>query len=538
MSKPATSAASKGPAKTEQAFTRSEKQKDVRTSNIAASKALADVVRTSLGPRGMDKMIQDSKGEVLITNDGATIMKQMEVVHPTAKMLVEISKAQDIEAGDGTTSVVVIAGALLSACDILLEKGIHPTIISEGFQLALDKALTILETLKAPVDLADKEALRTCVTTSLSSKVVSQNSDILAPIAVDAVLKIIDPAIADNVDLKDIKIVKKLGGTIDDTELVDGLLFSHNKASHSAGGPTRIKEPKLALVQFCLSAPKTDIENSIVIKDYSAMDRILKEERKYIAGLIKQIEKSGANVLLIQKSILRDATNDLSLHFLAKKGIMVVKDIEREDIEFISKTLGCVPVAHIDHLTPDKLGKAAMIEEVTLSDDSKVLKVSGVANNKTVSILVRGSNNLLLDEADRSLHDALCVVRSLVKNKGIVPGGGAPEIEISQKLAEYSRTLTGVESLVVRAFGDALEVIPYTLAENAGLNPIVVVTELRNRHIKGEKDCGINVKRGICDNMVRENVTQPALVTQSALTLATECVRMILKIDDLVLSAR
>jgi len=243
-------------------------------------------------------------------------------------------------------------------------------------------------------------------------------------------------------------------------------------------------------------------------------------------------------VVLIQKSILRDAVNDLSLHFLAKKGIMVVKNIEREEVEFISKTIGAIPVAHVDHLTPDKLGKAGMIEEVTLSDDSKVLKVTGVHGAKTMSILCRGSNGLVLDEAERSLHDALCVVRALVKNRGIVPGGGAPEIEISQKVAEYSRTLSGVESLVVRAYADALEVIPYTLAENAGLNPIVVVTELRNRHIKGEKECGINVKRGICDNMVRENVTQPALVTQSALTLATECVRMILKIDDLVMTAR
>jgi len=523
---------------TESTFGASEKQKDVRTSNIAAAKALADVIRTSLGPRGMDKMIQDPKGEVLITNDGATIMKQIEVVHPTAKMLVDISKSQDIEAGDGTTTVVVIAGALLGACQILLDKGIHPTVISEGFQLALDKALTILETLKTPIDLADKEALVNCVITSLSSKVVSSNSDVLAPLAVESVLHCLNPAIPNNVDLRDIKIVKKLGGTIEDTEMVEGLVFAHNKPSHSAGGPTRIKDPKIALVQFCLSAPKTDIENSIVIKDYSAMDRILKEERRYIAGMIKQIEKSGANVLLIQKSILRDATNDLSLHFLAKKGIMVVKDIERDEIEFISKTIGAIPVAHIDHLTADKLGKAGLIEECSLGDDSKILKVTGVQGAKTVSILVRGSNQLILDETDRSLHDALCVVRALVKNRGTVPGGGAPEVEIAQKLAEHSRTLSGVDSLVVRAFADALEVVPYTLSENAGLNPIVVVTELRNRHIKGEKECGINVKRGICDNMVRENVTQPALVTQSALTLATECVRMILKIDDLVMAAR
>jgi len=295
------------------------------------------VIRTSLGPRGMDKMIQDSKGEVIITNDGATILKQMDVVHPTAKMMVEISKAQDVEAGDGTTSVVVIAGALLHSCSLLLEKGIHPTTISEGFQIALEKSLEILKTIQTEIDLGDRESLITCVNTSLSSKVVSSYSSLLSPIAVDAVLKIIDPTVDRNVDLKDIKIVKKLGGTIDDTRLVDGLVFPNQKPAHSAGGPTRIKDAKIALIQFCLSSPKTDIENNIVVNDYQAMDRILKEERKHIANLVKKICASGANVLLIQKSILKDATNDLSLHFLAKKGIMVVKDIEREDVEFISK---------------------------------------------------------------------------------------------------------------------------------------------------------------------------------------------------------
>jgi T-complex protein 1 subunit delta len=530
----AQSKASKG----ENVFNKSEKTQEVRRGNITAAKAVSDVVRTSLGPRGMDKMIQDAKGEVLITNDGATILKQIEVVHPTAKMLVEISKAQDIEAGDGTTSVVVVAGALLSATELLLEKGIHPTIISEGFQVALNKALEILQTICSPVDLADRDSLIKCVVTALSSKVVSSNSDLLAPIAVDAVMKIIDAKTATTVDLKDIKIVKKLGGTIDDTELVEGLVFAHNKPSHSAGGPSKVANPKIALIQFCVSSPKTDVENNIVVKDYSAMDRLLKEEKKYIAEMVKKISESGCNVLLIQKSILRDATNDLSLHFLAKKNIMVVKDVDREDIEFISKTIGAIPVAHIDHLTADKLGKADLIEEVSLSDDSKILKVSGTKNSKTITILVRGSNHLVIDEADRSIHDALCVVRSLVKNRGLIPGGGAPEVEISQKLAQFSTQLSGVESLVVRAYADALEVIPYTLAENAGLNPIVIVTELRNKHIKGQKYAGINVKKGITDDMMAENVVQPALVTQSALTLATEVVRMILKIDDMVISAR
>lgn len=522
--KSATKTSSSGQGKGDM-FNKSEKQKDIRSTNITAAKAVSDVVRTSLGPRGMDKMIQDSRGEVLITNDGATILKQMEVVHPTAKMLVEISKSQDVEAGDGTTSVVVLAGALLEACRVLLDKGIHPTTISESFQEALTQSLEILKTISRPVDLADKEMLIKCVNTSLSSKVVSSYSDQLSPIAVEAVLKIIDPKTAINVDLRDIKIVKKLGGTIEDTELVEGLVFTSNKISRSAGGPSKIVNPKIALIQFCVSPPKTDIENSINVKDYSAMDRIMKEERTYIVELVKKIAKSGANVLLIQKSILRDATTDLSLHFLAKKGIMVVKDIEREEVEFISKTIGAVPVAHVDQLTPEKLGTAKLIEEVTLSDDSKVLKVTGVnPNAKTVTLLIRGSNNLVIDEADRSLHDALCVIRSLVKNRGLISGGGAPEIEIAQKLSEYSRKLRGVDSICVRAYAEALEIIPYTLAENAGLNPIMVVTELRNRHANGEKDSGISLRRnGISEDMSKENVLQPTLITQSALSLSTEC---------------
>jgi T-complex protein 1 subunit delta len=362
----------------------------------------------------------------------------------------------------------------------------------------------------------------------------------LSPLAVDAVMRIIDPKVDQNVDLRDIKVVKKLGGTIDDTELVEGIVFTSNKPSHSAGGPTRIKDAKIALLQFTLSSPKTDVENSVVVDNYQAMDRILKEERKYIADLVKKIVASGANVLLIQKSILRDAVNDLSLHFLAKKNIMVVKDIEREDVEFISKTLGCIPVAHIDHLNAEKLGKAELVEESRLSDDSKVLKITGTSkSSKTVTILVRGSNGLVIDEAERSIHDALCVVRSLIKSRGLIPGGGAPEIEISQQLAEYARTLQGAEQLCVRAYADALEIIPYTLAENAGLNPITVVTELRNKHLKGNKYAGISIRKStVSDDISKENVLQPTLVTYSALTLATECVRMILKIDDLVISAR
>ena len=515
----------------------SEKARDVRSTNIIAARAVADVVRTSLGPRGMDKMIQDQRGRVLITNDGATILKQMSVIHPTAKMLVEISAAQDIEAGDGTTSVVVMAGALLKASQELLNKGIHPAAISDGFSVALEKAKEIIEGMGTPVDLNDREILIQNCVTCLSSKVVSANSDVLAPMAVDAVLKIIDKENDTNVDLNNIKVSMKLGGTVDDSELIDGLCFTENQVSHFAGGPTRITDAKIGVIQFCMSAPKTDLENNVVVNDYTAMDRILKEEKKYIVNLVKKVVATGCNVLLIQKSILRDAVNDLALHFLAKKGIMVIKDIDREDVSFICKTINAVPVPHIDQFTKDKLGTASLVEEASAGSDKKVVKVTGCpVQNKTVSILVRGSNQLVLEEAERSLHDALCVVRALVKKRFLVPGGAAVEMEVSQKLQAHSREIFGTDSYCVRQYGECLELIPYTLAENAGLDPISFVTELRNKHIQGNKFDGLNIKRNKIMNMLDDNVIQPSLVSLSALTLATECVRMILKIDDIVMT--
>ncbi|CAO2640814.1 T-complex protein 1 subunit delta [Lemmus lemmus] len=507
-----------------------DKPAQIRFSNISAAKAVADAIRTSLGPKGMDKMIQDGKGDVTITNDGATILKQMQVLHPAARMLVELSKAQDIEAGDGTTSVVIIAGSLLDSCTKLLQKGIHPTIISESFQKALEKGLEILTGMSRPVQLSDRETLLNSATTSLNSKVVSQYSSLLSPMSVNAVMKVIDPATATSVDLRDIKIVKKLGGTIDDCELVEGLVLTQKVAN---SGISRVEKAKIGLIQFCLSAPKTDMDNQIVVSDYAQMDRVLREERAYILNLVKQIKKTGCNVLLIQKSILRDALSDLALHFLNKMKIMVVKDIEREDIEFICKTIGTKPVAHIDQFTTDMLGSAELAEEVSLNGSGKLI-TGCTSPGRTVTIVVRGSNKLVIEEAERSIHDALCVVRCLVKKRALIAGGGAPEIELALRLTEYSRTLSGMESYCVRAFADALEVIPSTLAENAGLNPISTVTELRNRHAKGEKTAGINVRKGGISNILEEMVVQPLLVSVSALTLATETVRSILKIDDVV----
>ncbi|PXF40750.1 T-complex protein 1 subunit delta [Gracilariopsis chorda] len=539
----------------------SEKAKDVRRSNITAAKAVADAIRTSLGPRGMDKMVRQEDGSVLITNDGATILEQMKVEHPAAKMLVQLSRAQDVVAGDGTTSVVVICGALLSAALDLLGDGIHPSAISDAFQVALDKSLQIVKDMAVPVNLDDREALIQAAKTSLSSKVVSQYSNLLAPIAVDAVLTVKSapqfngnpnangnsstessmPGVSATsatsfVDLKNIRTVKKLGGTIDDTELVDGLILHQHTAKAGSNAITRVQNAKVALIQFCISPPKTDVDTSVVVQDYTAMDRILREERQYILGLCKKIKATGCNVLLIQKSILRDAYTDLSLHFLGKMKIMVVPEVERDEAEFLSKSLGCLPIAGIESFTSDKLGKVELVEQVSLGPE-KIVRMTGITKptKETVSILVRGSNHLVLDEAERSLHDALCVVRSIVHKQYLIPGGGAPETEVSVMLSKVAKSTTGMEAYCIEAYAEALNVVPFTLAENAGLQPVEIVTDLRRRHAAGESGAGINVSKGAVTNIKDEDVVMPLLVFSSALSLATECVRQLLKIDDIVL---
>lgn len=555
-------------------FKAQDKPDEVRRSNLNAAKAVADAIRTSLGPKGMDKMIQTPTGEVVITNDGATILKHMAVMHPAARMLVELSQAQDVEAGDGTTSVVVIAGSLLGAAEKMLNKGIHPTIIAESFQRAAEKAVQYLEDISTPVDLADKESLLRAASTSLNSKIVSQYSSVLAPIAVRAVTRLLDPAAAAtvpskssadatsasapgassaapttkaalsaqdssaaaSVDLRDIRIVKKVGGTIDDTELVEGGLVLEQNVVSGGGGPTRMEKAKIGVCQFQLSSPKPDMDNQIVVNDYRQMDKILKEERQYLLNMCKKIKKTGCNVLLIQKSILRDAVNDLALHFLAKLKILVVKDVEREEIEFVTRTLGAKPIADIEAFTDDKLASADLVDEVQ-QNGARVCKITGIKNmGRTVSILCTGANSLVLEESERSLHDALCVVRCLVKKRALIAGGGAPEVHVSRLLAAHAQTLKGMEAYCFQAYAEALEIIPTTLAENAGLNPIAIVTELRNRHSLGERTAGINVRKGQITNILEENVLQPLLVNTSAISLASECCSLILKIDDLLLS--
>jgi T-complex protein 1 subunit delta len=511
-------------------FADKEKPAHIRMSNIEAAKAVADSVRTSLGPKGMDKMIKDDKDNVTITNDGATILQRMKVLHPAARMLVELSKAQDVEAGDGTTTVVVVCGALLEAAKQLLSHGIHPTKISDSFQRATEEALTVLDQMSIPFDLTNREAMIKTAATSLSSKVISTHSQLMSTICCDAVLKVANPD-SNTLDLKDIQVVPKVGGTLDDTELVDGLCLDQS----AMGTTRRMERAKVALIQFQLSPPKTDMENQVVINDYSQMDRVLKEERQYTLNLVKAIKKSGANVLLCQKSILRDAVSDLAIHYLNKLKILVVKDIERDQVPFVCKTLGCKPVASPDHFTPESLASVDMVEEVQIGGGNNCLKFTGIqSEGKTVSLLIRASNENLLAEAERSIHDALCVLRCLVKKRALVAGGGAVESQLALKLGQRAKEIGGVDGYCLQRYADALEVIPYTLAENAALNPIEVVTELRKRHNGGEMNVGINVRKAGVSDMVKEEVVQPLLVSSSMITLATETVRSILKIDDIV----
>lgn len=507
---------------------------EVRLSNVAAAKSVAQVLRSSLGPRGLDKMIKTADGKVLITNDGATILKHMALIHPCAKMLVELSAAQDSEAGDGTTSVVVVAGALLGAVERLLQQGLHPSLISEAFLQAVSEAHRILEQMSTPVNLSDREALIRAAMTSLGSKVVAPYAQHVAGIAVDAVLQV---ATGNQADLDDVRVVTRLGGTIDEMKLVEGVLLKQTLSKSAPDAPQRMEKARIGLVQFQLSAPKTDMESAVVVTDYQQMDRLLAEERAYLLNLCKRIKKAGCNVLLVQKSILREGVSELAHHYLAKLKIMVVPDIERDEIEFLSRSLGCKPIADAELFTEDRLGSADLVEEVS----SSYIHISGIkapkttVHRKTCSILVRGGSAAVLAEAERSLHDALCVIRCLVRQPAMIVGGGAPEAEMAFQLGRLSRSMSsGAHARCVSAYAEALEAIPVALAENAGLDPILIGTELRARHAAGHPTDGINVRKACIGEMVDERVVQPLLVSKSVIQLATETVCQILKIDDIV----
>ncbi|KAK2964628.1 putative T-complex protein 1 subunit delta [Blattamonas nauphoetae] len=548
---------------------RSTKAESILVSNMLAAISVSDTIRTSLGPRGMDKMITGTSRETTITNDGATILSELTVMHPCAKMLVEMSHAQDVEAGDGTTSVVVIAGALLSAAHRLVQKGLHPNVVSRSFGVAISKAEDILKNMSLPVDLSSRDMLVQSCVTSLSSKMVSANAKHLAELSVDAVLAIKEDSPLPNADLKRIKVIKQLGAPVDSCELIQGLALSR-RVSTVNKGPTHMDNAKVALIQFCISPPKTDMDVTVVVGDAEEMRRTIEQERRYIIDICKKVKESGANVLLVQKSILRDAIDQMGRFYLAKLGVMVVEDIERDEVDFICRALHCLPFASVDHLVqakvsePHRFGYCERVEQVQSSSSSSYVKFTGVKNadqtdGKVVSLLCCGPNSLMLEETDRSIHDSLCVARALVKKRALLPGGGAAETELSVQLNALARSLSaenskdahpdGLDPIGVRAFAEALEQVPLTLAENAGLNPIQMMTQLRAKHAQtksedgkdltpeelfANKHYGVNIRTNSIGNMVESKVVQPLLVTLSAVTLATETVRQILRIDDIV----
>jgi T-complex protein 1 subunit delta len=399
--------------------------------------------------------------------------------HPAAKMLVCISKSQDVEVGDGTTSVVVLSGSLLGSCLSLLEKGITPTKISDNFRFCLKKAQEILIRISLPIDIKNEQALNQAASTSLESKVISVQSHLLSPIAVKSVLRITDINSACDVNLKNIKIIKKIGGTIEQSELLEGVGFEYS-IMKSFCGPTKINFAKIALIQFYISVPVTDTENVLILRNYSSMDRMIKEERQYITSLCRKIKASGCNVLLVQKSIIRDSISNLALQILAEMQIMVIKDIEREDLPFITNSFCCTPIVDIELMSEEKFGFADVVEEKIFGSE-KIVHFKGIKrlSCKTATVIIRGSNNLLLDEAERSFHDALCVIRSIVRRRFLVGGGGSTEIEISFALKQLSKSVTGIDCFCIIAFANSLEVIPYTLSENAGLEPIEIVSQLK-----------------------------------------------------------
>mmetsp|Transcript_31388 Transcript_31388/g.48689 ORF Transcript_31388/g.48689 Transcript_31388/m.48689 type:complete len:530 (+) Transcript_31388:67-1656(+) len=510
-----------------------KKQQDAQLSNFLMAKGISEAIRTSLGPHGMDKVIL-SEEDILITNDGATILKNAKFDHPAANMLVDISRSQDSEVGDGTTTVVVLSGSFLGTCIGLIKKGLTYHRISEAFQISLKKAKEVILDIAIPVDLKDTKALYHAAYTSLESKVVSSHSYIFAPIAVESVVKITNLAHSNDIDLDNIRIIKKIGGTIEQTELLNGLGIE-NPAVKSFGGPSKIIGGHIALIQFCLNSPSTDTDSVLVINNYSSMDKILREERQYITSICRKIKFSGCNVLLVQKSILKNPISDLALQILAQMKVMVIKDIPREDIPFILKSLGCVPIVDIESFSKEKLGYADLVEEKNYCNE-KIINFQGIkcAFQKTATIVIRSSNKILLDEAVRSFHDALCVIRSLVRRRFLVGGGGSVEIEVSTILKQFSKSITGLDSYCINAFAGTLEIIPYTISENAGLEPIEIVSKLRKKHKEGNRLLGIDARKGMLRNMVEENVVTPLLVTTSIFNMSIEFAIQLLKIDNIL----
>jgi len=505
--------------------------RDAQRGNILAAKIIAETVRTSLGPRGMDKMLVDSFGDVTITNDGATILDEMEVQHPAAKMMVEVAKTQDDEVGDGTTTSVVVAGELLKKAEELIEKDVHPTIIVDGYRQASTRALEILQEIALKADPSDKQILRRVAEVSLASKLLAEHKESMAELAVNAVLQVAEKTSDGyNVDIDDIKVEKKPGESLTDTELIKGIVL--DKEVVHPGMPKRVEEAKIALVDLPLEVEKTEFDAKINIENPDQMKAFLDEEENMLKGMVDKIADTGANVLLCEKGI-----DDVAQHYLAKDGILAVRRVKQSDIEKLVKATGARVVSNLDDLKSSDLGYAKLVEEKKVADD-KMVFIEGCKNPKAVTILVRGGSERLVDEAERSLHDALCVVRDVIREPLVVAGGGAPEAEMARRLREYSQKLSGKEQLAVIAFADALETVPMALAENAGLEPIDIMVQLRAAHEKGEVWAGVDIDEGKVSNLEKKGILEPLSVKAQVIKSATEAAGMILKIDDVIAAAK
>ncbi len=507
------------------------KGRDAQRNNISAAKLIAEVVRTSLGPRGMDKMLVDSMGDVTITNDGATMLKELDVQHPAAKMMVEISKATDNEVGDGTTSAVVVAGSLLEKAEDLINKNVHPVVIVDGYSKAADKAQKILEEIAEKVDPESRADLLKVANTSMLTKLVNEDSPHLAGIVVDSILQVAEKREGGfKADIDNVKVEKKPGGALTDTAMVQGIILD-KEVVHS-GMPKRIDEAKIALVNSALEIEKTEFSAEIRINDPQQMQQFMDEESNILRGMVDKVKTAGATVLVCQKGI-----DDLAQHFLAKAGVLAVRRVKESDMTKLAKATGARMVSNLDDLTGKDLGYAKLVEERKLEDDKWVF-VEGCKNPKAVTILVRGGTQRIVDEAERALHDALMVTKDVVEMPAIVAGGGAPEEEVSFQLRAWAQKLSGREQLAALKFADAVESIPMTLAENAGMDPIDTQVDLRARHGKGGKWYGVDAMSGKVADMYGKSVWEPLAVKLQILRASTEAACMILRIDDVIAATK
>ncbi|MGA2573183.1 MAG: thermosome subunit alpha [Candidatus Methanomethylicaceae archaeon] len=502
--------------------------RDAQKANIMAAVTLAETIRSSLGPKGMDKMLVSSFGDVTISNDGATIVKEMDVQHPAAKMLVEVAKTQDAEVGDGTTTAVILAGSMLKKAEDLLDQDIHPTVIIEGYKKSMEKAIEIIDKMATKVDPMDEKKLKEAAITSLSGKsVVSGHYERLAGLIVEAVMQVAEK-VGDKyvVDLDNIKLEKKKGETLDDTQLVRGVVL--DKEVVHPGMPKRVENAKIAILDCALEIEKTEMTAKINITSPDQMKSFLDEESSMLKGMVDYIVNSGANVLVIQKGV-----DDIAQHYLAKKGVMAMRRAKRSDIENLAKASGARIITTVDDLSAKDLGYAKLVEERRIGKD-KMVFVEGCKNPKSVTILIRGGTDRMVDEAERSLHDAKCIVRNVVQDPWLVPGGGAPEEEVASKLRDFARSFSGREQLAVLKFAEAMEEVPLTLAENSGLDPVDILVELRSSHAKGQKSVGVDVTEGKVRDMSKTSVLEPASVKKQAIKSATEAAITLLKIDDVI----